>query len=109
MTYRLVIQPTAAADIEQAYQRIVSQAPETAKRWLDGLIDAVESLTTLPERCSIAPESNHFEREIRQLLYGRKGRTYRALFTIVEDKVHVLHFRHWAQRTMPAAEIRGPE
>ncbi len=106
--YRVIIQPPAETEIEQAYLRIAADAPETAARWYYNLFDAIESLSAHPKRCSLAPENGAFEYEIRQLLYGRKGRTYRALLTVVGDTVHVLHFRHWAQRTMAANEIRRP-
>jgi hypothetical protein len=69
---------------------------------------AIESLNVYPQRCGLAPESDAFEVEIRHLLYGRKGRRYRALLTLVGNTVHVLHFRHWAQRPMAASEISRP-
>jgi plasmid stabilization system protein ParE len=108
MIYRVVIQPPAQADIEATYLRIAAEAPETAVRWYNGLIDAIESLSLHPRRCALAPENPAFEHEIRHLLYGRTGRRYRVLFTVVDDRVHVLHFRHWAQRTMSAKEILPP-
>ena len=108
MTYRVIIQPPAEVEIERAYLRIAADAPETAARWYNGLLDAIESLSSLPSRCNLALENEVFDLEIRHLLYGRKGRRYRALFTIVEDTVHVLHFRHWAQRPMTAEELRTP-
>lgn len=107
-TYRVIIQPTAEAEIEDAYERIAAEAPMAAARWYHGLIDAIDSLSSFPERCGLAPENSVFELEIRQLLYGRKGRRYRALLTIVGDAVHVLHFRHWAQRSMISGEILRP-
>ncbi len=106
--YRVIIQPSAEAEIEQAYLRIAREAPETAARWYCGLLDAIESLSDHPRRCSLAPENSAFEYEIRHLLYGRKGRSYRVLLTVVGDAVHVLHCRHWAQQSMTASEIRGP-
>ncbi len=106
MTFTVIVQPPAGVEIERAYLTIAAEAPETAARWYNGLMDAIESLSSLPARCSLAPENDAFDLEIRHLLHGRKGRRYRALFTIVGDNVHVLHFRHWAQRPMIAEEIR---
>lgn len=107
-TYRVIIQPPVETEIEQAYLRIAEEAPETAARWYYGLLDAIESLSDHPKRCSLAPENSAFEYEIRHLLYGRKGRRYRVLLIIVGDVVHVLHFRHWAQQRMAAGEIQIP-
>ncbi len=106
MTFRVIVQPPAEDEIETAYLRIAADAPETAARWYNWLMDAIESLSSHPRRCSIAPENAAFDLEIRQLLYGRKRRSYRALLTIVGDEVHVLHFRHWAQRPMRRGEIQ---
>ncbi len=39
-TYRVIIQPAAATEIEQAYLRIAADAPETATRWYNGLLGA---------------------------------------------------------------------
>ncbi len=108
MTFTVIIQPPAEAEIERAYLTIAAEAPETAARWYNGLWDAIESLSLLPARCAVAPESDVFGLEIRQLLYGRKRRRYRVLFTVADDDVHVLHFRHWAQRPMTADEIQIP-
>ncbi len=107
-TYRVVIQPPAETEIEQAYLRIAAEAPDTAVRWYLGLLEAIESLSTHPQRCGLSPENSAFEYEIRHLLYGRKGRRYRALLTVVGDVVHVLHFRHWAQQPMVAGELQAP-
>ena len=108
MTYRVIIQPSAETEIENAYLTIAADAPEAAARWYNGLLDSIMSLSSFPGRCNLAPENNAFGFEIRHLLYGRKGRRYRVLFTVVEDAVQVLHFRHWAQRAMTAGEISFP-
>jgi hypothetical protein len=63
-------------------------------------MDAVGSLSTFPARCAEAPESRFFDREIRQLLYGRGRNVYRILFTIQDDVVSVLHIRHGAREVM---------
>ena len=63
-------------------------------------MQAIESLSTFPRRCSIAPENGLFAHEIRQLLYGRGTSVYRVLFTITGDTVSVLHIRHSAQNML---------
>lgn len=100
MTYQVIIQPSVESAIDQAYLEIFDEAPLAATRWYNGLVEAIGSLEAFPQRCAIAPENEHFEPEIRQLLYGRSRRKYRVLFTILDDTVQVLHFRHWAQETL---------
>jgi len=98
MTYRVIIQPTAEAELDAAYRRIRARASAAAARWFNGIVEAINTLQEFPARCPLAPENGHFAEEIRQLLYGRRRDRYRILFTIGEETVHVLHIRHGAQR-----------
>lgn len=97
MTFRVIIQPPAAQDLEDAFLWIAERNPEAAAAWFDELQKSIESLASFPERCSLAPESGVFAQEIRQLLHGRRGSVYRILFMIRRDAVHVLHVRHGAR------------
>ena len=103
MNYEVLLQPAAERDIEAAYVWLAEQSPQQAAVWYNGLVDALLSLETFPQRCSVAPESGAFDREIRQFLYAR----YRILFTIRRDEVHVLHVRHSA-RDRPNEPEEGP-
>ncbi len=69
--------------------------------WHRGLLAAIDALETFPEACPKAPENEHFEEEIRQRIYKRRGRsTYRLLFTIQGRTLHLLHVRHGARRAL---------
>ncbi|MDY7005414.1 MAG: type II toxin-antitoxin system RelE/ParE family toxin [Cyanobacteriota bacterium] len=95
MEYQIEITDVALAETEEAYLWIVEQvSPESAEKWFDGLINAIESLNKSPKRCSLAPENDFFPEEIRQLLYGKGRNTYRILLTISEPIVYILHVRH---------------
>jgi plasmid stabilization system protein ParE len=100
MKYRVLVQPRAAAEIEEAYLWIAERAPESAVNWFNGLDSVIESLETFPERCPHAPESNFFQEEIRQLVYGKRIGRYRILFTIDRDTVYILHVRHGARKRL---------
>lgn len=103
--YRLIIQPSAFDDLDEAYQWVRERAPEAAARWFNGFVEALSSLTTSPDRCGLAPENDAVEPEIRQLLYGRRSGVYRALFTIAGNEVRVLHIRHAARHVMTSEEL----
>lgn len=103
--YRLIIEPPAFDDLDESYQWIKQRSPEAAGRWFNGFVEALNSLTTAPERCGLAPENDTVELEIRQLLYGRRSGVYRALFTITGNEVHVLHICHAARQTMTVEEL----
>lgn len=91
--YRVIIQPTAESDLENAYLYIAQEVPNNASKWLLQIQSKVKTLETLPFRCPLAPENNVFDYEIRQLIIGQ----YRVLFTIKLTEVHILHIRHGAQ------------
>jgi len=105
MTYKLIIQPPALADLDEAYRWIAERSPEHAARWLNGFLDKLQTLEHFPTRCGLAVESRTIGREIRQLLYGRRGGVYRALFVLSGREVHVLHIRHAARDTMTPEEF----
>ena len=108
MNYRVVIQPPALENIEYAYLRAARHAPDTALRWMEGFHKALQTLSENPLRCSVAPESDAVELEIRQLFYRTKSRrSYRALFTIQGDEVRILHVRSPGQRLMRSGEIES--
>ena len=72
VTYRVVIKPTARHELYQdalwwAEHRDTAQAV----RWMEGFEKAIESLAENPEMHPLAPESENFPFEMRQLLYGR--------------------------------------
>ncbi len=94
MEYRIEYTDTAKIELKNAFEWIREQSPFHAEIWREGIIDAVSSLIAFPERCPIAPENNVFDDEIRQLLYGKRHRTYRILFTIKKDIIWILHIRH---------------
>lgn len=91
--------PSAEAELEAAYLWIAERNPEAAAKWYNGLLDAILTLETLPERCPPAPERKVFGREIRQLLHGNRRYAYRVLFDVTEaGTVRILHVRHSARQ-----------
>lgn len=91
--YRIVITPFAAHNIREAYEWYLAENPVYAAKWLDGIRGKTLELDTLPESHAIAPESEAFDCEIRQLLFGR-GNGWRIFFTMEGSTVQVLHIRH---------------
>lgn len=97
MNYQVVIQPTAFEEIETSYRWMCDNlSSEVANNWYYELQEAVASLQTFPNRCTLAPEAEVIGREIRQLWIGKK-RKYRVLFVVEEDVVAILHIRHSRQ------------
>ncbi len=105
MTYQVVVQPSAQAELDEACRWVHQQSPARAVKWYHGLLEALRSLESNPERCGLAPESEYFEEQIRQLLYGKRNGVYRILFTVQGQTVSVLHIRHGARRLLDPGEL----
>lgn len=88
--YRIDIKPTAENDLARRFAQIEKESPQNAVGWYLGLIEAIEKLDELAERCPIAPEDVDIQRGIRHLIVG----DYRVLYVIEGDVVSVLHIRH---------------
>jgi plasmid stabilization system protein ParE len=95
--WNVIVELPAQQDIEEAYLWLAERDPEAAIRWFNCIYDTIGSLELFPERCPLAPESNYFNREIRETFHGRRQHKYRILFTVMENDVHVLHVRHGAR------------
>ena len=101
MKYQVSFTEQAEAEADQAFQWISQDSPASAVSWFNGLVDAIESLASFPERCPLAPESEEVQREIRQLLYGK----FRILYFIHAKGVFVLHIRHGAQKYLSPGQV----
>lgn len=102
MAFRVNQTTQAKHDLDVILEWLLGQyAGESGLRWFHGLRKAVASLSELPRRCPLAPESVEFPFEVRQLLYGHKPDVYWILFTIEDDTVHVLHIRHGRRQPLP--------
>jgi plasmid stabilization system protein ParE len=93
----VIVELPAQQDIAESRLWIAEHDVEAASRWFDGIYDTIGSLEFFPERCPLAPESEFFNQEIREIFHGRRQYKYRILFTVAENRVHVLHVRHGAR------------
>jgi plasmid stabilization system protein ParE len=94
MKYQVEILPQALGDIEAAYRWMADTIGTlSAEAWYNELMAGVRSLESFPNRCPLAPESQEFQQQLRQLLIG-KAKRYRLMFVVVQDFVYVLYVRH---------------
>ena len=94
MNYQIEILPQALSEIEDSFRWMADHINATAaEHWYEDLLDAIRSLESFPNRCTLAPEAKEFQQEIRQLLVG-KAKSYRVLFVVQADRVFILHVRH---------------
>ena len=94
MTFRVDISQNAKRDLDAILEWVTPrEAGIAGVRWIQGLHDAIASLTYLPRRCKLAKENASLPFEVRQLLYGDKTLGFRILFTVKDDIVMVLRIR----------------
>ena len=113
MAYRVDVSRPALLDAEKTFLWLKAESEVRANEWFRGLVEAINSLKTFPNRCPIAPESRSFPIEIRQLLYGKARNQHRIIFGISvdektgEDVVLVYRIRHASQSYLEGMEIIG--
>lgn len=105
MTFRVVVTQQAKDDLRHYYSLAAEHAPETAQRWLDRFEVALGSLAEHPQRCPLAPENNLVEETIRQYFFGKGSGRFRALFTVRDPEVMILHVRRGSMDQATAAEL----
>jgi plasmid stabilization system protein ParE len=109
MTYHIILQPGAESDVERIIDYLADRSPEGAAAWCKAWGKVLAELRVRPETLGLAPESSYYEDEIRQALFKtRRGRTYRALFVVVYDAVHIIHVRGPGQDLVPPDDLRLP-
>lgn len=110
MVFRVEIAPQAFADLDEIAGYIKQRESfEQAKKWFDGMIEAIASLKKMPSRCLIADESQLLGHEVRLLLHGKRYRTYKIYFAIDRQTrtVRIFHIRHWAMDALRGKALRS--
>lgn len=82
-------------EIDNHFWSIHNQSPQNALAWLAKLDSRIESLETMPHRCSLIRENKAFDENVRELLHF----AHRIIFTVDEMRslVFVHALRHSAQ------------
>jgi plasmid stabilization system protein ParE len=105
MIFALEFARHALEEIETTYEWLARTSRPAAQRWHDRLFKSIKSLQQNPARCALAPESEWFSGEIRQLISGKRLQQYRILFQIQHGTVYVLRVRHGAQALLEPGEL----
>ena len=101
--YEVRITEPAEVEIDAAYLNRMQFGLQNAERWYAGLAQALESLSTFPNRFPVAPENSTLD-GIRQMIYGKGTGAYRILYSIIKPQndesgiVRILHVRHASQQ-----------
>ena len=105
MKFRVTVLPRAQQDIQETYTFIaeVQQQPLVAARWVDGVEEAIGSLSTLAHRGKVAREQEFLGADppIQQLLFHK----HRILYTVAADQVDVLHIRRGSRQDLRRGDM----
>lgn len=107
MMYPVIVTQRAKDDLRHYFAVAAEHAPETAARWLDRFEEALETLSTNPTRCSLAPENDLVDPPVYEFFFGKRTARYRALFTIEGDCVFVLHIRRGTMDKAAESDLYG--
>ena len=105
MAHSVYITARALREIDAALEWLTQHSLPAAVRWHQQLTEAIRSLENNPERWGLAPESEWYSGELRQLLHGKRRGVYRILFEVRGDTVYVLRVRHGAQALLEPGEF----
>jgi plasmid stabilization system protein ParE len=102
MVYSVTIEHRAEIEIDEAFIGIFELAPDAAIRWYRQVAEEMHSLSEMPNRCALAPESEKLGFELRQLVFGKRSGRYRIVFRVLDDRaeVHIVAVRHGARKPL---------
>ena len=107
MKYELLFVPQAEADVDSIVRFLATRSPQGALAWCERWEKILGELCDNPLQHGLALESKAFDAEVRQVLFKtRRGRTYRALFTVVGLGVYVIHVRGPGQKQLRRNQMR---
>ena len=103
MAYPVSLTARAQRDLALLYREVNAGRSAAARKWYEGLRNAILSLESHPNRCPVTPEAP----KLRHLLYGKKPHVYRVIYRVLEKpkQVDVLHIRHGARRKITASHL----
>jgi plasmid stabilization system protein ParE len=93
--YRVRLEAEASDNLRAHYRNLRARGAGSRypDEWYYGIRAAILDLATSAAHCGLAYEDRYFEETVRQRVHD----SYKILFTIRGDPVHVLHIRHQAQ------------
>ena len=99
----------AERDVDHILNWLNERSPKGAASWLRRWDQTFAILETSADEYGLAPENEGSPLEIRQIMFRtRKGRDYRALYTIQGKDVFVMHIRAPGQDLVPPEELQLP-
>ncbi len=94
MIYRKRMLRQAEAELREIFWWIEERSLDGAARWLAAFEKTLEQVLHDPSALPLAPEDEFAHYEVRHFVFKtRRGRRYRAIYTVVGSEVRILHIR----------------
>jgi plasmid stabilization system protein ParE len=107
MKYELLLVPSAESEVDRIIRYIAERSPQGAIAWCERWEQVLSELGGDPFQFGLAPESTEYDADVRQVLFKtRRGRTYRALFTVVGRGVYIISVRGPGQNLLRRDQMR---
>jgi len=107
MSFQVAFTKRAQRDAAVIQDWIAQRSRDGAVKWNAALSAAKDRLADSAESFPRAPESEAFDKDVRQVLFKTpKGNQYRALFTIEGNTVYVIAVRGFGQDLVTPDGIR---
>jgi plasmid stabilization system protein ParE len=114
MGFNVEISPRAFRDLDELAAELKerSQSYTVARKWFLAVVNAIDSLAEMPERCPLVTETQDEVECVRLLLHGKRNRRYQIYYCVRKlspssGTVSVFHVRHWARKGLSEDELQG--
>ena len=109
MTLQICVSERAARDADTIFDWLTVRSADGAFHWYEAYLVTLRTLLTNAQGCPLAPEADKLGIDLRQVLFHtRKGRTYRSLFVIRDDVIHVVSVRGPGQDFVTDDDVELP-
>ena len=109
MKFKIVILPAAERDVDRILNWLIAASASGAASWLTKWDKVLDSLKESAAGCGLAPEDEDHELVIQQVIFKtRRGAAYRAIFTIRDTAVYILHVRGPGQNILATDDVILP-
>ena len=106
MKFRGVTLRRAETDVRSITLWIAERSAQGASSWLDAYDELLRYLAEQADFRAVAQENDDCTLSLKQALFStRRGRTYRAVFTIVGNEVRILRIRGPGQPPLADDEL----
>ncbi len=106
MKFRVRILQRAQLDFREILKWLGTRSRSGASSWARAFDEALARLENDPASYPLAPESDHSDCEVREILFKtRRGLSYRILFFVEVEDVYILHVRGAGQDFLTADEL----